>query len=71
MSSEYTFKNPKIATDKELAHNFKFDRKEARPDINILLSKMRDKKDKEKKENYIFLGLVCSAVAVTGIIASL
>ena len=39
-------------------------------DINDLLSKVRQEKSKEKKENYIFLGLVCGAVAVTGIIAS-
>ena len=39
-------------------------------DINDLLSKVRQVKDKEKKENYIFLGLICGVVAVTGIIAS-
>ena len=39
-------------------------------DINILLSKVRLEKNKEKKENYIFLGLICGVVAVTGIIAS-
>ena len=42
-----------------------------RVDINHLLSKVRQKKNKEKKENYIFLGLICGVVAVTGIIASL
>ncbi len=41
-----------------------------RVDINYLLSKVRQEKNKEKKENYIFLGLICGAVAVTGIIAS-
>ena len=39
-------------------------------DINDLLSKVRQEKNKEKKENYIFLGLICGAVVVTGIIAS-
>ena len=39
-------------------------------DINLLLSKVRQEKNKEKKENYIFLGLICGVVAVTGIIAS-
>ena len=39
-------------------------------DINILLSKVRQEKNKEKKENYIFLGLICGVVAVTGVIAS-
>ena len=39
-------------------------------DINLLLSKVRQEKNKEKKENYIFLGLICGVVAVTGIMAS-
>ena len=39
-------------------------------DINILLSKVRQEKNKEKKENLIFVGLICGVVAVTGIIAS-
>ena len=42
-----------------------------RVDINNLLSKVREEKNKRKKENYIFLGLICGVVAVTGIIASL
>ena len=42
-----------------------------RVDINNLLSKVRQEKNKEKKENLIFVGLVCGVVAVTGIIASL
>ena len=41
-----------------------------RVNINHLLSKIREGKNKEKKENYIFLGLICGVVAVTGIIAS-
>ena len=39
-------------------------------DINDLLSKVRQEKNKEKKENLIFLGLICGVVAVTGVIAS-
>ena len=39
-------------------------------DINDLLAKVRQEKNKEKKENLIFVGLVCGVVAVTGIIAS-
>ena len=39
-------------------------------DVNLLLSKVRQKKNKEKKENYIFLSLICGVVAITGIIAS-
>ena len=46
------------------------DHSSKRVDINNLLSKVREEKNKEKKENYIFLGLICGVVAVTGIIAS-
>jgi len=42
-----------------------------RVNINNLLRNIRDEKSKEKKENYVFLGLVVSVLAVTGIIASL
>ena len=41
-----------------------------RVDINNLLSKVREEKNKEKKENLIFVGLICGVVAVTGIIVS-
>ena len=39
--------------------------------INDLLQKVRLKQKREKKENAVFLSLVCGVVAVTGIIASL
>ena len=42
-----------------------------RVNINNLLRNIRDEKSKEKKENYVFLGLVVSVLAVTGIIGSL
>ena len=45
--------------------------KSSRVNINNLLSKVRAEKNKERKENYIFLGLICGVVMVTGIIASL
>ena len=38
--------------------------------INNMLAKVRQEKNKEKKENYIFLSLICGVVAITGIIAS-
>lgn len=38
--------------------------------INHLLYKVRLEKNKEKKENYMLVGLVVGALAVTGIIAS-
>ena len=43
----------------------------SRVNINDLLSKLKHEEKKEKKENYIFLGIICAAVTVTGIIASL
>ena len=43
----------------------------SRVNITDLLSRARQEKNKEKKENYIFLCLICLVVAVTGIIASL
>ena len=46
------------------------DHSSRRVDINDLLSKVRQEKNKEKKENYIFLSLICGVVAITGIIAS-
>ena len=39
--------------------------------INELLYKVRAEKNKERKENYMFLGLVVGVLTVTGIIASL
>ena len=56
-------------TAKEL-NKTPIDRSSKKVDINDLLSKVRQEKVKEKKENYIFLGLICAVVAVTGIIAS-
>ncbi|MBC8295375.1 MAG: hypothetical protein H8E55_06215 [Pelagibacterales bacterium] len=46
------------------------DQSSKKVDINDLLSKVRLEKNKEKKENLIFVGLICGVVAVTGIIAS-
>ena len=42
-----------------------------RVNINELLSRVRQEKSKEKKENYIFLSFIFAAVVITGIIASL
>ena len=39
-------------------------------DINNLLAKVREEKNKEKKENLIFVGLICGVVAITGVIVS-
>ena len=43
----------------------------SRVNIIDLLSRARQEKNKEKKENYIFLGLICAVITVTGVIASL
>ena len=56
-------------TAKDL-NNTPIARSSKRVDINDLLSKVRQGKNKEKKENYIFLGLICGVVVVTGFIAS-
>ena len=45
--------------------------KKLKVNINDLLEKVREEKSKERKENYMFLGLVVGLLAVTGIIASL
>ena len=43
----------------------------SRVNITDLLARVRQEKNREKKENYIFLSLICAVVTVTGIIASL
>ena len=40
-------------------------------DINHLLSRVRDEKKRERKENLLFLSLIGSVIVITGIIASL
>ena len=39
--------------------------------INTLLFKVREQKTRERKENYMFVGLVVGVLVVTGVIASL
>jgi len=48
-----------------------FSKSKEKININDLLHKVRAEKNKVKKENFMFLGLVISVLAVTGIIASL
>ena len=43
----------------------------SRVNINDLLLKVRQEEKRDKKENYIFLGLICAVITVTGVIASL
>ena len=40
-------------------------------DINDLLTRVRDEKKKERKENLLFLSLIASVIVITGIIASI
>jgi len=42
----------------------------ARVDINTLLNRARKAKEKETRSNLIFLGLICSLIAVVGLILS-
>jgi len=39
-------------------------------DINVLMDRVRTERNKEKKENLIFLGLIASVIVITGVIAS-
>tara|TARA_B100001123_G_C14964269_1_gene888984 strand:- start:91 stop:297 length:207 start_codon:yes stop_codon:yes gene_type:complete len=55
---------------KSKTHSYK-NQKKLKVNINDLLYKVREEKSKERKENYMFLGLVVGLLAVTGIIASL
>lgn len=60
-------------TDKKNIDNNLFMSQEKKPRVNIndLLLKVKVEEKKERKENVIFVGLVCSVIAVTGVIASL
>ena len=62
-------------TAKELNNDSNIDSlvksKKTKVNINDLLYKVRAEKNKDRKENYIFLGLAVGLLAVTGIIASL
>ena len=40
-------------------------------DINLLMAKVREEEKKQKKENFLILGLISSVLVATGIIASL
>ena len=61
-------------TEKELnrkSEDLTFRKSSLRVDINDLTSRARQRNKKEKRENYIFLGLVLAVVVVTGVVASL
>tara|TARA_B100000029_G_scaffold180898_2_gene178641 strand:- start:927 stop:1130 length:204 start_codon:yes stop_codon:yes gene_type:complete len=45
--------------------------KNKRVNINDLLGRIREENTKQKKENYMYVGIVVGVLAVTGVIASL
>ncbi len=61
------FEKDELIKDKDFNNPKK---KHLKVDINNLMDKVREEKKKEKKENLIFLGIIASAVLVTGAIAS-
>ena len=50
--------------------NYFTNEKKSKVDINDLLNKIRVEKNKKKRGNYIFFGLICTVLAATGIIVS-
>lgn len=73
MSSEHSINNQSIETHNNLDLNINNAQKKMpnRVNINSLLSRVREKEKKEKKENIVIAGLVGTVIVVTGIIASL
>ncbi len=73
MSSEHSINNQSIETPNDLDLNINNAQKKMpnRVNINSLLSRVREKEKKEKKENIVIAGLVGTVIVVTGIIASL
>ena len=63
MSTEHLTKNQHYEPEHQKG-------KVSKVDINILMEKVREEKKKKKKENLIFVGLITSAVIITGAIAS-
>ena len=61
------------AKDYNKTSNVQLSKSNITPRVNIieLLSKVRQEKNKEKKESFIFLSIIFSVIAVIGIIASL
>ena len=61
-------------TSKDLSNQHidsNINRKKQRVNINDLLERVREEKNKEKKENYVFLFLIIGVLTVSGVIASL
>ena len=73
MSSEHSINNQSIETpnDLDLNINNAQEKMPNRVNINSLLSRVREKEKKERKENIVIASLVGTVIVVTGIIASL
>ena len=70
MSSEHQVNQSFKTSNMQMAVNRVHSSGSAKVDINNLLSKIRKEKKQEKKENIIFVCLVCFAILVAGTIAS-
>ena len=68
MSGEQTA-NSRLNQDSEIIQDTIIRSKKV--DINVLLSRVRAERKKEKFENSIFLSLVAAVIIVTGIIVTL
>jgi len=68
MSGEQTV-NSRLNQDSEIIQDTIIRSKKV--DINVLLSKVRAERKKEKFENSIFLSLIVAAIIVTGVIVTL
>ena len=72
MNSDQAFnKSMKISNDVVLDLNNTENKNSNKVDINTLMSKVREKQKKEKKENLTFICLVSAVVVATVVIASL
>tara|TARA_B100001123_G_C15221163_1_gene991300 strand:- start:1017 stop:1238 length:222 start_codon:yes stop_codon:yes gene_type:complete len=73
MSGERLLDNRNVDTSNSLILETKKTTRQTRNrvDINVLLSKVRQEKKKQNKENIVFFSLISSIIIITGIIASL
>ena len=70
MSSEQSILKSHTSSLKSQVIQNETNQNSRRVNINDLLSRVRDKEKKQRKENLVFFGLVSSVVIATGIIAS-
>tara|TARA_B100000965_G_C18938130_1_gene476077 strand:- start:12 stop:233 length:222 start_codon:yes stop_codon:yes gene_type:complete len=72
MSGEQISIDRSVKTSREatIESNGNISKTSNRVNINNLMSKVRDEEKKQRKENFIFFGLIGSVIIITGIIAS-